>query len=424
MVDLYNNAQRYEQAKQGLDNWDIHDENKQIIKDYLAEQIDQLSPGARYAAFCFLKRTFYGKTQGSTDDKPSTEPFVNQPLRTMTLEEWRDVDERIRKEEFSKDTYSKITNHLRRIYEQEFEDTEDPEQMKILNAFSKTGRRAFFKYQTNKQVNRSLHKEKFYTYEEFTKLLRVARRPQERALLALAWESTSRPNEYLSLKVGDVEPMKNGFTIKAHISKKKGGETETRNLYIITFRAEFADFYNRHAKKDDPEAPLFYREDNAKNFGEPLGPAGANKMLKQLDYRSGVKKNGTLYYLRHGGYTWKKAQGMNEALAGKDMGWVPGSKQARRYEHLQDEDLLSERLRLADERYEKEVKPKIKVRVCPFCNQENSPVDEMCSSCGQTLDMSKIVRDLERAKADQERSIQYAVEQVLRKMKDGKKGTS
>jgi len=87
---------------------------------------------------------------------------------------------------------------------------------------------------------------RYYTADRFLQLLRVARRPQERALLAVAWETTARPNEYLSLRVGDVAQTTHGFTLKAHVSKHQGGLTH-RNPYVLVFAAEFAAFWNSHA---------------------------------------------------------------------------------------------------------------------------------------------------------------------------------
>lgn len=423
MSDVYGNAERYAQKKQTINSWKAPRENIEAVKRYLSEQIDALSPGFRYSTLIVLKRIFHGKEQGAKQGKLARPPLIKKPLSEMTLDDFREVDKALKKEGFMKETYHKHANALRNLYEQEFEESEEPEHLKILTAFGRTGRRAFFQYPRDSQSNKSLDKKNFYTFDEFKEILRTTSRPQDKALLVVAWETTSRPNEYLTLKVGDVEKMKHGFKIKAHISKKKG-ETETRNLYVVTFRAEFAEFYNKHPFRDEPDAPLFYREDNQTDYGKPLGIAGANKKLKTLDFRSGVKKNGTLYFLRHGGYTWKKSLGMKDALAGKDMGWVPGSKQARRYEHLQDSDVLQERLRLADERFEEEVKPKLKVRVCPFCNQENSPLNEMCATCGQTLDLKMVTKELEALKQAQAEMVERITKDILEKMKDERKETS
>lgn len=422
MADIYGNAERYAQKKPSIDSWNAPAENVEAVKRFLSEQIDGLSPAFRYSTLIRLKRIFHGKEQGAKEGKLSRPPFINKPLSEMTLDDFREVDKRLKNEGFNRGTYRKHANIIRSLYEQEFEESEDAEHLKILTAFGRTGRRAFFQFPRDTQHNSSITKQRFYTFDEFKEILRTASRPQDKALLVVAWETTSRPNEYLTLKVGDVEKMKHGFKIKAHISKKQR-VTETRNLYVITFRAEFAEFYNKHPFRDKPDAPLFYREDNQTDYGKSLGQAGANKKLKTLDFRSGVKKNGTLYFLRHGGYTWKKSLGMKDALAGKDMGWVPGSKQARRYEHLQDSDVLHERLRLADERFEEEVKPKLKVRVCPFCNQENSPLNEMCATCGQTLDLKMVTKELEALKQAQAEMVERITKDILRKMKDERAGS-
>lgn len=387
MADIYNREQLYQKQKETIKtDWPTSPENKRIITHYLEASIESLSPGRKYSDLLLLKKLFCGtKNSGA---------LIKQNVITMTLKDFEALRQKINSTIQNRDTYKKLTNHIRNLYYDAFNKSENKNHREIIDALYQTGRRKFFQFPKKNTLNTSLDKQEFYTEEEFLKLLKVGRRAQEKALLALAWESTSRPNEYLTLKIRDVGEVPEGFTFKAHISKQKSGTTHTRILYIFTFRAEFSAFWESHPYKDNPNAPLFYREDTQKTHGKPLGPAGANKILKTLDRISGVNKNGTLYFLRHGGYTWKIANGMNEAMAGRDMGWVPGSNQARRYEHLQEEDVRHERLRLADVNFEEEVKPKLKVKVCPFCNQNNSPINDRCQVCGQTLSMKEVMQEL------------------------------
>jgi ribosomal protein L40E len=233
----------------------------------------------------------------------------------------------------------------------------------------------------------------------------VTRRPQERALLVAAWETTARPNGYLSLPVGDVEATAHGFTLRAHVSKQGHGLTRLRPLYL-------AAFWDAHPYRAQPNHALFYRESTC-GFGEPLGPEGANKMLRLYDRLSGVQKNGSLYWLRHGGYTHKVLQGMKDELAGADMGWAAGSGQRQRYTHLTDRDVLQERLRLAGRRFEQEVQPQLRARICPYCNQENGPTAAHCRQCGQTLSIQDVLRELADLKANQQAVIERTLREIM-----------
>lgn len=391
MVDLYNCRSKYATAKVQIPNWKLHPENEKALREYLEEYTDSLSPGRQYADFWILKRLFYGRDPRGKRSKRIL-PLITKSLSDLALDDFKQIRARLNKEVTNRESHKKVVLHFRNLYEHHF--SKDESKRLLRDTLFLTGKRAFFKWESKNPVNTDIDETKYYTEKEFFKLLRVAQRPIERALLAVAWESTARPNEYLSCNVGDVIPLSNGFKIKSHISKLKNGKTKNRFLYLFSLRTEFNEFWSSHPYKDDPKAPLFYRDDNEANRGKSLSPAGANKIVKKLDSRSKVNKNGTLYFFRHGGFTAKISAGMNEAIAGKDMGWSPGSGEARRYLHLREEEVMEERLRLAGEHNAKKMKT-LKVRICPFCNQENSPAAERCKECGQELDMGRIVGDMQ-----------------------------
>lgn len=391
MVDLYNRERDYQRIKATIPSWNCPEENKKHVLAYLKSQIEHNSPGRKYSDLGLLKQIFYG-THAPKTGALRRSALITKPLEKMTIADFEEVRDRMHATVMSKEAWQKVKRHIKGIMLDRFQD--DPAKREVIDKLFLTGARDFFKWQKRELINTSLKPESYYTKDEFLRLLKACRRPQERALLALAWESTSRPNEYLSLNVGDVEELTNGFKILAHISKSRSGETTTRPLYVLVFRADFAAFWNTHLFRDNPSAPLFYREDCQEHRGKRLGPAGANKMLKQADKRSGIKKAGTLYFLRHGGYSWKRKEGMNTALAARDMGWSPGSKQEKRYLHIADEDVLNERLRLAGEHHKNLPQEKLRARNCPWCNQTNSPSSIRCESCGQTLNVEEIMDEV------------------------------
>lgn len=167
-------------------------------------------------------------------------------------------------------------------------------------------------------------------------------------------------NEYLALTVGDVTATAHGFTLRAHVSKQAHGVTRLRPLYVLAFRAEFAAFWDAHPYRAEPGHALFYRESST---------------------------------------------------------WVgpPGSGQRQRYTHLTDRDVLRERLRLAGQRFEQEVQPQLRARICPHCNQENSPVATHCRICGQTLSIADVLRELEALKTNQAALVERALAEVMAK---------
>ena len=405
MVDIYNNARAYERMKRQAQDWPIHEENKRHIAGYLATWIDRRSPGRRASDLWLLKKLFVGTSRQGV----ATKPYITRPLSLLTLDDFRAIRAAMDRTITSKDTYHKLAGHIRNLYEDAF--LNDDTKERIISALYRKGRRKFFRWANDTPETTSISSSQFYTGEEFQRILRVADQPRDRALLAVAWESTARPNEYLTLTVGDVEELPHGFKIRAHISKRSTGQH--RYLYIFAYRADFNQFWRTHPFRHSPRAPLFYDLKDA--HGKTLSAAGANRMLKRLDARAGVHKNGTLYFLRHGGYTWKRLQGMNPALAGRDMGWAPGGKEERRYLHLQEDDLIQERLRIAGEKFKKIKTEPDTAKPCPHCHAMNSPVDDRCATCGQELDLAKVFEELHKLRSNQNLLVQRTVRALLDK---------
>jgi hypothetical protein len=405
MVDLYGAAPRYTRMKASIPRWGLLPANQRALEALLTTRLERASPSRRYSDLIQLRRAFCGLPRTG---KPA---LLVGALANYTLLDFERVADTLREEarrgQLGRATFKRLTSLIRGLYTQ------------VTFLMPKSSRSALAQrlgdvlaWPSDIQANQSVTA--YYTADEFLRLLRVARRPQERALLALAWETTARPNEYLSLRVGDVEATAHGFTLKAHVSKQQGGVTRTRNLYVLAFRADFAAFWNTHPYRDDPGHTLFFRDDNARHRGAPLGPAGANLIVKRYDALSGLRKGGTLYWLRHGGYTAKILAGMKTALAGADMGWTPGSRQAHRYTHILDSDILAERLRLAGHHFAHQIQPQLQARICPACNQPNTPAAEHCTTCGQRLNLADVLRELEELKANQAGLVEHAVRKFLR----------
>jgi len=405
MVDIYKNAARFEKQRTRLPGWPLHPGNRPIVEQLVDERIALRSPGRRHMQLCVLKRLCCGTRTG----KPA---LILGPVAEWRSDDVSRIAAQLRGEALRSDvaqsTFKELRFLLRELLRRGLEQAGRSDMDAMLKHLA-----TVLVWPAERVEDISISR--YYTYDEFSHIMRLARLPQERALLAVAWETTARPNEYLTLRVGDVEETPYGFSLRAHVSKQTGARTRTRLLYVVVYTAELARFLHAHPNRDRPDAPLFYRDHCPPQRGLPLGSAGANKILQKYDARSGVNKRGTLYFLRHGGYTHKILQGMHPTLAGADMGWIPGSQQQRRYTHLTDHDVLRERLRLAGQRFEQEVRPQLRARICPACNQSNGPDATHCGTCGQVLDITNVLRELETLKANQTALVERALAGILAK---------
>ena len=86
---------------------------------------------------------------------------------------------------------------------------------------------------------------------------------------------------------------------------------------------------------DNPESPLFVNTGNS-NYGKPFEYSSADKMLKRLCKKAGIRKL-HLYLFRHSEVT-RRASKLTDGNQRSRHGWSPKSTVLAKYTHLTSKD--------------------------------------------------------------------------------------
>lgn len=380
MVDIYGLDSVYKRYKDNIEEWDTNSTNKDLVKRFLRQEIERLSPGKKTTTIQALKYLFNGT---KNRQKP-----IKKAFNALTIEDMKEIDAHIWNEKLKPETHRFYNSLIKRMFYFEYLDSKDEEKQRIINRLQTRIRAQ--QLIRNQSYIREVTEDEIVSVDEVLKMMNRSTRPIEKGLMAVAFEGGKRPNEYLSCKVKDVKKTSEGFEITITPSKAGHKENDRATLYIYNFKTYFAEFWNAHPFKDKPESPLFFREDDG-HLGEPLGSQGARKIISKLATQTGLKKKISPYSFRRGGYTWKLKSGMNDETASKDMGWRNGSKQKASYLHITKEDVVNERKRLAGIFVENKKMQNIKDKPCPWCYVVNAPGNDVCENCGKELDLRKIL---------------------------------
>lgn len=410
MVDIYGLNPVYERIKNNIDEWHTDSHNKDLIKRFLRREVDRLSPGKKNTTINALKGLFSGTKY--------RDKVIIKPFNQISIDDLKETDAKLWTQDLKPETHRFYNGLIKRLFYFEYLDSRDEEKQRIINRLqTKVKTHQLLR---NRQQIREVTEDEIVTVDEALAMLSRSTKPIEKGLIAVAFEGGKRPNEYLTVKVGDVRKTKEGFEIIMTPSKA-GHKAEDRNvLYIYNLKTYFADFWNSHPFKKDLDKPLFYREDHG-HVGEMLGSSGATKMIRKLATKTGIKKSVSLYSFRRGGYTWKLKSGMNDDIASKDMGWRNGSKQKNCYLNITKEDVAQERRRLAGIFVEKKGMQEVKDKPCPWCFAVNPPGNDVCQACGKELDLKKVLEQEKQARESlKDQMLELLADKMDAMMKDPK----
>ena len=234
----------------------------------------------------------------------------------------------------------------------------------------------------NSRKPKDSHLPEILTEEEILKLVEAADNPRDKALVMSLYESGCRVGELLTARIKDVSFNENGATLTIT------GKTGPRRIQLISSAPLMGSWLESHPTKNNPESLLWVTKFNRLS-GEkypPLGYAAVNKMLDTLGKRGHISKRIYPHLFRHTRAT-HLANKLTEAQMKQLFGWTPDSGMASVYVHLSGRDVDNALLELHGLRTQAQSEPKIKLKICPRCNEHNSPDAKYCKKCAFVLDV-------------------------------------
>jgi len=214
--------------------------------------------------------------------------------------------------------------------------------------------------------------EDILTEDEIKRLAKIANNSRDKSLVLVSYESAARPSELLGMKVKNVAFDDLGAAIVV------SGKTGDRRIRLVASAPVLADWINSHPDKDDPESYVW-----------PISSRAVAKIFKSLATKARIKKRVTPYLFRHSRAT-HLATKLTEQQLKQLMGWTMGSTMAQVYVHLSGRDLDNALLELHGLKSPDSKEEKFRLKICPRCQERNSPDAAYCKRCAFALDIETL----------------------------------
>jgi integrase len=254
---------------------------------------------------------------------------------------------------------------------------------------------------------------------------------RDRCWHAVSRDTGCRPSELLRLKIKDVvvQQLENGYQV-ARITVN--GKTGTRHVRLNNSYPRLKDWLRQgHPYPGNPSAPLFCglgKKNTGKKLArntmfsiynnykkvhfphllkDPTVPEEDKRKIAEL-----LKKPWNPYIRRHTAAT-EISKALNDSvLIDQYMGWSHAGNTRQKYQHYYNDDSFDAMLTMMDGL--KPLAPAkgkliLKPRLCPNCQESNTPESRFCSKCKFVLSFdayNETITDAERAKEEQQRKLQ------------------
>jgi site-specific recombinase XerD len=226
---------------------------------------------------------------------------------------------------------------------------------------------------TSGDTTRIHEPEQLLTFDEVHEMIRHARKPRDKAIIAFLYESGARISEMLSMKIRHLE-----FTVTMAKATLPVSKTRPRVIPLVSCKNYLSVWVNYHPLKDDPEAPLWscMRGDGSK----ALINHNVNGLLKSIASSAGIRKRVYPHLFRACSITHKQMAGWPEQAIKVFHGLCKDSKVMKHYSHLSYSNLedIQKKMNGLPVENRNNINQGVK---CPSCGKRNPLYVDICV-CG------------------------------------------
>jgi len=188
----------------------------------------------------------------------------------------------------------------------------------------------------NKKLEHVIRTKDVLTEEEVYKMVDTATHVRDKAIISMLFETGSRIGEIRKLKLKDIVFDDKGYNF---VTNGKTGDVYKRVMNPKAVEL-LKTWIEKHPLKDNPEAPLWVTLPRARRGIKQMDYAGFNKMLKEVATIAGITKRVNPHAFRHARITdLRIRKKVPDAIIEMLVGWRPGSKQFKIYQHGKSEDI-------------------------------------------------------------------------------------
>jgi len=220
------------------------------------------------------------------------------------------------------------------------------------------------------------------TVDEMEALLGACITNRDRALFMTMYEGGFRVGEMGAMKWGDIKIDQTGVII--NVTFKTG---IPRYIRLVMSKEYLVKWKSDYPKEITEDAYVFLTENN-----NQLTHGAVSRQIGRLARRAGIEKHLTPHIFRHSRITHLIQQGVNESVIKLMMWGTVDSKMFINYAHLTGNDIDREIYKLygIEPKAVQESAEKLEPRVCPNCNEVNSPISKYCHLCSHALDQNTL----------------------------------
>ena len=350
-MSIYNEKRLFEREICLIENSSINEENKKIILEYKSYLIATRIGILRTVRYIMILRLI-------------SEKFNNKTFSEWTKKDVIEVLEKIEITDYSPHTKREYDKTLKKFFK--WHKGKDWEGLECI-----TG---------NRKIDR---KPDILSKDEVLAVIKAARHPRNKAMVALLYEGGFRIGELASIKCKDIEFNNYGGKVKVR------GKTGERLVPFVMSESYLKIWMSMHPLPEE-DRPLFVGL-CTKSYGNSLTYTMYRNIVKRAVTDAGIKKRITPHTFRHSRAT-HLASTLTESEMCHYLGWELGSDMPKIYVHLSGRDIDNAiynkvyGLKTEDSKHQNNIKPV----ECPRCKESCGPTSEYCYRCGMPLKEDKV----------------------------------
>ena len=261
------------------------------------------------------------------------------------------------------------------------------------------------------------------TPDEIERMIKIAKTPRDKCLVALSYDCGGRLGEIMSLEMSHVKSDPPFFKIYLHGDKTWERARVGKRWVSVYFAVPYInDFLKSHSFKLGTDKKPFWI--NSGKYGgtknAKLSQSGFKTIFDRIKENAGIEGK-RFHDLRHTKCTHLLRMNMPEMKVKKFLGHSPNSKQLGRYSHLVSEDIDEELSRMYGLEFTRKTHDDIPIPIkCSVCNEVNEAGSETCKKCFCPLSAKAITNAATREKYWKQKyeknsaTIQQQLEAVLK----------
>jgi integrase/recombinase XerD len=219
---------------------------------------------------------------------------------------------------------------------------------------------------------------------DLDRLLNSCEHPRDKALIAVSLDSLLRIGALGTLRIKGVESNQHGALLYLSPTSRNLKTTKPKPVPITWSTGFLNQWLSIHPLNDDPEAPLWVNLKGPHKY-EAMSYAKLRMILIKVVERAGVKKRVFFHLFRHQGVSDMMLKGFNEQQIKFQAGWTPDSNRMLKiYGNFGNSDMVKS-IYAKHGLTTEDTKP-VTLEKCPRCHAILVPAARVCHQCALILD--------------------------------------